>query len=76
MTVPAKDVQTLLSMEGIKAIWEDIQVSVEPPVPENEETQTKNTSPALDSIAHIGATKLHDEGITGKGLRLASLIQG
>ncbi|MFP7296381.1 S8 family serine peptidase [Neobacillus niacini] len=76
MTVAAKDLHTILSMDGVKAIWEDKQVSVEPPVPEVSETETKSASPALDSIAHIGATKLHTEGITGKGVKVGVIDTG
>ncbi|WP_108669099.1 S8 family serine peptidase [Peribacillus acanthi] len=77
MTVPAHEVQTLLSIDGVKAIYEDKQVTVEPPpVTDVEETQTKSASPALDSISHIGATKLHDEGITGKGIKVGVIDTG
>ncbi|MGD6959485.1 S8 family serine peptidase [Rossellomorea aquimaris] len=75
MTVPAHEVQTILSMDGVNAIWEDKQVTVEPPVTENNE-QTKSASPALDSISHIGATKLHEEGITGKGIKVGVIDTG
>lgn len=76
MTVPAQEVKTLLSIDGVKAIWEDKQVTVLPPVPETEATQENHFSPALDSIAHIGATKLHDEGITGKGIKVGVIDTG
>lgn len=78
MTVPANEVQSLLSIDGVNAIWEDKQVTLEPEpaVTNNDATQTNSASPAIDSIAHIGSTTLHKEGITGKGVKVGVIDTG
>ena len=76
MTVAAEDVHNLLAMDEVKAIYEDKQVTVDPPTSENEVINTKSNSPAVDSTNNIGATKLHDEGITGKGVRVGVIDTG
>ncbi|WP_158248230.1 S8 family serine peptidase, partial [Pseudomonas sp. FW305-BF6] len=76
MTVAGEEVHNLLAMDEVKAIYEDKQVTVDPPASENEVINTKSNSPAVDSTDNIGATKLHDEGITGKGVKVGVIDTG
>lgn len=76
MSIYANEVQTLLSMPEVKAIWEDKQIQVDPPIAENNISEVKISSPAINSLENIGATKLHAEGITGKGIKVGVLDTG
>lgn len=72
MTLPSKEVPKLLELEYVKAVWEDFEVKVEPVA----SPEVSNDSPALDSIKQIDADRLHEEGITGKGIKVGVLDTG
>lgn len=75
MTLPANQVQELLNLDTVNAVWEDTEVSIEPLVENNMESTTSATK-TLDNIKQIGASNLHKEGITGKGIKVAVIDTG
>ncbi|PGM56970.1 S8 family serine peptidase [Bacillus sp. AFS053548] len=80
MTLPANQVQELLNMDTVQAVWENKEVSIEPNV-ETEAESTNNSTLSSstltqDNIEQIGADKLHKEGITGKGIKVGVIDTG
>ncbi|UPM52795.1 S8 family serine peptidase [Gottfriedia acidiceleris] len=75
MTLPANQVKELLNLDSVKAVYEDKEVSVEPLVEQNGEP-ANNSSINLNNMEQIGAKKLHNEGITGKGVKVGVIDTG
>ncbi|MGG2028777.1 S8 family serine peptidase [Gottfriedia sp. S16(2024)] len=76
MTVPANEVHTILAMDEVKAIFEDKVIKIDPSPLEIQATESVSHSPAVDSTETIGATKLHEEGVTGQGVKVAVIDTG
>lgn len=76
MTVPANEVHNILDMDEVKAVFEDKIIKIDPSPSEVQATESSSHSPSLDSTENIGATKLHEEGITGKGVKVAVIDTG
>ncbi|WP_141550902.1 S8 family serine peptidase [Bacillus sp. AFS041924] len=76
MTVPANEVHTILAMDEVKAVFEDKVIKIDPSPTDIQTSGSSGHSPAVDSADNIGATKLHEEGITGKGVKVAVLDTG
>ncbi|WP_421383572.1 S8 family serine peptidase [Bacillus salacetis] len=72
MTLPGTAVEELLSSGAVKRIWSNAQVQLELPADEQQKIQPK----MADSIPQIGVDKLHDEGVTGKGIKVGVLDTG
>ncbi|MGD6830851.1 S8 family serine peptidase [Sutcliffiella halmapala] len=73
MTLPAKEVMELIELTEVKAVWVDQKVQLDLPVEEKE----SSISPLMnDSIPFLGVDGLHDEGITGKGVKVGVLDTG
>ncbi|MEH7455384.1 protease inhibitor I9 family protein [Gottfriedia acidiceleris] len=75
MTLPANQVQELLSLDTVQTVWENKEFSIEPTV-ETEAEPTNSSTITLDNMDQIGATKLHKEGITGKGIKVGVIDTG
>ncbi|WP_179292746.1 S8 family serine peptidase [Bacillus sp. 7884-1] len=75
MTLSANQVKELLTLDTVKAVYEDKEVTVEPIV-EQEGEPTNNSSIKLNNIEQIGAEKLRQEGITGKGIKVGVIDTG
>ncbi|MBO9128802.1 S8 family serine peptidase [Bacillus sp. 165] len=72
LTLPANQINTLLDSDVVKAVYSDYKVQVEPPAQaEDAKEQTK-----VDSIPFLNLDKLHDEGFTGKGVKVGVLDTG
>ncbi|MBO9130822.1 S8 family serine peptidase [Bacillus sp. 165] len=76
MELPANKVQELLDLKVVRAIWSDATVQVEPPVQEKNETQTDAKPLIVDSLPFLGIDKLHNEGFTGKGIKVGVIDTG
>ncbi|MEG0669906.1 S8 family serine peptidase, partial [Clostridium sp.] len=78
MSVPANEIEKLAEMDMVKTIWSDVEVHLElPEVDEDSYLTTDGVTPYMfDSIPGIGADKLHDEGIKGKGIKVGVLDTG
>jgi subtilisin family serine protease len=75
ITLPANQIKVLLTLDTVKAVYEDMEVSVNPFIQENGEP-ANNSSITLNNIKQIGAEKLHEEGITGKGIKVGVIDTG
>lgn len=73
MTLPANKVKSLLKSNSVKAVWSDMQVQVEPP--SIKETTTKQAA-THTMVTFPGVEKLHQEGFTGKGVKVGILDTG
>ncbi|MGM0836144.1 MAG: S8 family serine peptidase [Bacillota bacterium] len=73
MTLPANEVPKLLQLDSVKAVWKDSTVTVDPE-PLSEEQMKE--SPVMDSLRQIDAPLVHDEGITGKGVKVGVIDTG
>ncbi|PGM55866.1 S8 family serine peptidase [Bacillus sp. AFS053548] len=73
MTLPANKVKSLLKSNAVKAVWSDMQVQVEPP--SIKETTTKQAA-THTMVTFPGVEKLHQEGFTGKGVKVGILDTG
>ncbi|MBO9128922.1 S8 family serine peptidase [Bacillus sp. 165] len=72
LTLPANRINTLLDSDVVKAVYSDYKVQLEPPAQaEDAKEQTK-----VDSIPFLNLDKLHDEGFTGKGIKVGVLDTG
>ncbi|QKE76006.1 S8 family serine peptidase (plasmid) [Arthrobacter citreus] len=75
MTLPGTTVQQLLSTGVVKRVWKDNQVKLDEPKVADE-MQTSTPTKVDDSLPQIGADKLHDENITGKGVKVGVIDTG
>ncbi|MGL5329566.1 MAG: S8 family serine peptidase [Peptostreptococcaceae bacterium] len=78
MSLPGTEVEKLLQSDQVKAIYNNSEVKLDLP---NENQKSKNTNESIapfmhDSINDIGVDKLHEEGITGKGIKVGVLDTG
>ncbi|PEL14210.1 S8 family serine peptidase [Bacillus sp. AFS017336] len=75
MSIPANKVKDLLKSNVVKSIWTNTKVQAEPPV-ENQETESVLTTGVSESSSIMGVDKLHQEGYTGKGIKVGIIDTG
>ncbi|MGM0829816.1 MAG: S8 family serine peptidase [Bacillota bacterium] len=75
MTLPARAVQELLSTGVVKRVWKDNEVKLDLPQ-EAKEMNSGTPSNVDDSLSQIGADKLHQENITGEGIKVGVIDTG
>lgn len=73
LTLPADQVETLLQSEEVKSVYENKQVQLIEPTQEN-----TNTSPYSGKTPQeiMGVDKLHEEGLTGKDIKVGVIDTG
>ncbi|MDF2038418.1 S8 family serine peptidase [Cytobacillus oceanisediminis] len=81
MTLPGTAVQELLSTGVVKRIWNDDEVKIDFPneagiEAKADELKSSAPSKADDSLPQIGADKLHQENITGEGIKVGVIDTG
>ena len=81
MALPGTAVQELLSTGVVKRIWKDSEVKIDFPVEAGVEAkadEVKSSTPSKvdDSLPQIGADKLHQENITGEGIKVGVIDTG
>ncbi|MFP7298779.1 S8 family serine peptidase [Neobacillus niacini] len=70
MTLPASQVKELLKSEVVKTVWSDLEVKVDPPV----KVESKKSIPTTNHSS--GIQQLHEEGVTGKGIKVGVIDTG
>ncbi|MFF2876394.1 S8 family serine peptidase [Gottfriedia sp. NPDC057991] len=76
MEIPANQVKTLLKSKAVKAIYSDVKVSVDPVKDEaSPSTEARGKGMAAEN-EYLNINKLHDEGYTGKGVKVGVLDTG
>ncbi len=71
MSLPANQINKLTQMDTVKAVFSERKVKIDPPPPIKEEEQTK-----VDSIPFLKIDKLHEEGYTGKNIKVGVIDTG
>lgn len=75
MTIPGTAVQELLSTGVVERIWKDQEIRIE--LPEESNVVKSSTSTRVDdSLPQIGADKLHQENISGEGVKVGVIDSG
>ncbi|EJQ32728.1 hypothetical protein IEC_05189 [Bacillus toyonensis] len=73
ISLPANMIEDLVRTGIVKRVWEDHEVKIDLP----KETAKTAVEPKMaDSVPQIGVDKLHDEKITGKGIKVGVLDTG
>ncbi len=72
MTLPGNQVKALLQSDTVKAVWSDAEVQLDLP----SEMQVTYSSNMPSSLPFIGIDKLHQEGYTGKGIKVGVIDTG
>lgn len=73
MTLPANEVKKLLQSKVVKAIHKNNVVSIEP---SSNSEQEIGKEASLDSGSFLNVDKLHSQGYTGKGVKVAVIDTG
>ncbi|UPM55429.1 S8 family serine peptidase [Gottfriedia acidiceleris] len=78
MTLPANQVKSLLKSTTVKAVWSDSEVHIDPPVDmkDNATNVSNDSSNMPSSMPFLGIDKLHEEGYTGKGVKVGIIDTG
>ncbi|GGB69120.1 S8 family serine peptidase [Fictibacillus barbaricus] len=76
MKLPANQVQSLLQSKAVKAIYSDLKVQVEPPVEVKNSDASQMGLGMADERSHLQIDKLHEEGFTGKGVKVGVIDTG
>ncbi|WP_282439811.1 S8 family serine peptidase [Gottfriedia acidiceleris] len=76
LEVPANKLSNLMKSSAVQAIYSDVTVKAELPV-EGKEVSEKSTGKGMaDERTYLKIDKLHQEGYTGKGVKVAVLDTG
>lgn len=79
LTIPGSEVENLLTCSVVKRIHPDLEVQVDLPEKNEENNEGVTNKPEgkmADSVPHIGVDELHNENITGKGIKVGVLDTG
>ncbi|PUB08207.1 S8 family serine peptidase [Paenisporosarcina sp. OV554] len=70
--LPANKVKSLLESKVVKAVWPNNVIKVEPPT----STESSGDTKKVATEVFPGINKLHDEGFTGKGIKVGVIDTG
>ncbi|MEH7349735.1 S8 family serine peptidase [Gottfriedia acidiceleris] len=70
--LPANKVKSLLKSKAVKAVWPNNVIKVEPPTSQEGSGDTKK----IATEVFPGINKLHEEGFTGKGVKVGVIDTG
>ncbi|WP_144697903.1 S8 family serine peptidase [Fictibacillus phosphorivorans] len=77
MKLPANQVEALLQSEAVKAIYKDVTFKVDPIAMGEEKALNSNSAgTSVESIPYLKIDQLHNEGITGEGVKVGILDTG
>ncbi|WP_339149029.1 MULTISPECIES: S8 family serine peptidase [unclassified Sutcliffiella] len=74
VNLPASDIPKLIKSKAIKNIWENETIQLE--LPENKEKMVQQAYDGKHPLELTGVNKLHEKGLTGKGIKVAVLDTG
>jgi len=75
ITLPANKVKSLLQTQTVKTIWGNETFRIDPPS-STEVTSLGISTRMADSNTYLGIGRLHEEGLTGKGLKVGVIDTG
>lgn len=76
LEVPANLLQELMKSDAVQAIYSDATVKAEQPVPEAKASVGSQGQGMADERSFLKVDQLHQEGYTGKGVKIAVLDTG
>ncbi|MFX3646647.1 MAG: S8 family serine peptidase [Paenibacillus sp.] len=79
LKIPGVAVEDLMKSGVVKKVWADQEVALDLPETDtsSEFASTSGMQPRMaDSVPYLGINKLHEEGITGKGIKVGVLDTG
>lgn len=76
MKLPANQVESLLKSEVVKAVYKNETFKVDPITIQGENGTYSSPGAAVESIPYLKVDKLHQEGITGKGIKVGVIDTG
>ncbi|WP_078379815.1 S8 family serine peptidase [Sutcliffiella halmapala] len=79
MTLPANQVELLMQSDVVQAVYKNTEFKVDPLLQLETSEDAKPTNiptTVVESIAHLKIDKLHEEGITGEGVKIGVLDTG
>ncbi|MBH0156886.1 S8 family serine peptidase [Fictibacillus sp. 5RED26] len=77
MKLPANQVEALLQSEAVKAVYKDVTFKVDPIAMGEEKALNSNSAgTSVESIPYLKIDQLHNEGITGEGVKVGILDTG
>ncbi|MFF3024449.1 S8 family serine peptidase [Gottfriedia sp. NPDC057948] len=74
MNLPANQIKNLLKSKAVKAVWSNEEVHAE--VDNNQEGMQTGGSSNQSALSFLGVDKLHQEGFTGKGVKVGVIDTG
>lgn len=74
MTLPANKVKSLLKSNAVQAVWSDLQVKLDDPTVKEQVSDQQGATHSM--VTFPGIEKLHEEGYTGKGVKIGILDTG
>ncbi|MBO9130390.1 S8 family serine peptidase [Bacillus sp. 165] len=75
MKLPANEVEKLLQSAVVKALYKNVTVTVEPS-PKTDSATEQGSPNMMESVPCLGIDKLHKEGYTEKGVKVAVIDTG
>ncbi|MFB7139544.1 S8 family serine peptidase [Gottfriedia sp. NPDC056225] len=76
MVIPANKVSDLLQSEQVQAVWSDDFVKLDEPDSDVTIQGTSSTEGMAESNEFLGINQLHEEGYTGKGVKVGVIDTG
>ncbi|MFK9091953.1 S8 family serine peptidase [Bacillus salipaludis] len=76
MKLPANQVEMLLKSEVVKSIYKNVEFKVNPITLGEEKASNNSPGTSVESLPYLKVDKLHEEGITGKGIKVGVIDTG
>ncbi|MFP7299014.1 S8 family serine peptidase [Neobacillus niacini] len=76
MTLPSDQVKQLLESDVVQAVYKNATFTVDPVQQELPSDVKKEVTTSVESIPYLKIDKLHEQGITGEGVKVAVLDTG
>ncbi|MBD7963095.1 S8 family serine peptidase [Fictibacillus norfolkensis] len=77
MKLPANQVEALLQSAAVKAVYKDVTFKVDPiAMGEDKALNSNSAGTSVESIPYLKIDQLHNEGITGEGVKVGILDTG
>ncbi|MGG1674313.1 S8 family serine peptidase [Neobacillus sp. NRS-1170] len=74
MTLPANKVKALLKSSAVQRVWSDLQVQLDDPTVKEQVSEQQGATHPM--VTFPGIEKLHEEGFTGKGVKVGVIDTG
>jgi subtilisin family serine protease len=76
MQLPANQVESLLKSDVVKAVYKNETFKVDPIAFGDENSTTVSACTSVEGISHLKVDQLHQEGFTGKGVKVGVIDTG